>query len=68
MMSAGELLASIVVLPCRFDPLGFAPKSAEEFDTLQTKEINNGRLAMVTVAGYVAQELVNNKGILENLF
>lgn len=52
---------------CRFDPLGFAPKSPEEFATLQTKEINNGRLAMITTAGYVAQELVNNKGIFENL-
>lgn len=50
-----------------FDPLGFAPKTPEEFDTLQTKEINNGRLAMISIAGYVAQELVNSKGILENL-
>jgi hypothetical protein len=52
---------------CRFDPLGFAPKSKDEFDILQTKEINNGRLAMISVAGYVAQELVNKKGIIENL-
>jgi hypothetical protein len=51
----------------RFDPLGFAPKSEDEFITLQTKEINNGRLAMISVAGYVAQELVNKKGIIENL-
>jgi hypothetical protein len=33
----------------------------------RTKELNNGRLAMIAVAGFVAQELVNHKGIIENL-
>nr|ADU04518.1 LhcSR [Ulva prolifera] len=50
-----------------FDPLGLKPTSAEEFNTLQTKELNNGRLAMIAVAGFVAQELVNKQGIIENL-
>jgi hypothetical protein len=34
---------------------------------LQTKELNNGRLAMIAIAGFVAQELVNHKEILETL-
>jgi len=34
---------------------------------MQTKEINNGRLAMIAVAGFVAQELVNEKSIFEYL-
>lgn len=65
---------TVTVLPfvhglilCRFDPLGLKPTSAEEFNTLQTKELNNGRLAMISVAGFVAQELVNKKGIIETL-
>lgn len=50
-----------------FDPLGMKPTSAKEFDSMQSKEISNGRLAMLAVAGIVAQELVNGKAILENL-
>lgn len=51
----------------RFDPLNLKPDSEEEFNALQTKELNNGRLAMISIAGFVAQELVNKKGILETL-
>jgi hypothetical protein len=50
-----------------FDPLGLKPSDAAEFDVLRTKELQNGRLAMLGVAGIVAQELVNGKGVLENL-
>ena len=50
-----------------FDPLGLTPADSDEFDVLRTKELNNGRLAMLGVAGIVAQELVNGKGVLENL-
>jgi len=50
-----------------FDPLGLAPKSAEEFAVIQAKELSNGRLAMLGTAGMLVQELVNGKGILENL-
>merc|ERR1719371_168332 len=39
-----------------FDPLGLKPKDPKEFKTMQTKELNNGRLAMIAVAGMVAQE------------
>mmetsp|Transcript_17416 Transcript_17416/g.60364 ORF Transcript_17416/g.60364 Transcript_17416/m.60364 type:complete len:238 (+) Transcript_17416:88-801(+) len=50
-----------------FDPLGLKPDSAEEFAELHTKELQNGRLAMLAVAGMVAQELVNGKEIFVNL-
>jgi len=51
----------------KFDPLGLKPASAEDFDVMRTKELQNGRLAMIGVAGMVVQELVNGKGIVENL-
>ena len=46
-----------------FDPLGFKPTDAAAFKTIATKEINNGRLAMLAVAGIVAQELVTGEKI-----
>jgi len=42
-----------------FDPLGLKPTDPDELKTLQTKELNNGRLAMLGIAGMVAQELVS---------
>lgn len=50
-----------------FDPLGIAPKDDEEFFVMQTRELNNGRLAMVGIAGFVVQELVNGREIFEHL-
>ena len=50
-----------------FDPLGLKPSDADEFFTLQTKELQNGRLAMLAAAGFLAQELVDGKGIIEHL-
>ena len=47
-----------------FDPLGFAKGDAK---TLQTKEIKNGRLAMVAVVGFAAQSWTTGAGPLENL-
>jgi hypothetical protein len=41
-----------------FDPLGLKPKDEDELIEMQTKELNNGRLAMIAIAGMVAQELV----------
>ena len=49
-----------------FDPLGLKPDDEEEFVALQTKELQNGRLAMLAAAGFMAQELVDGKGILEH--
>merc|ERR1719253_1733926 len=43
------------------------PKDAEGFANMQTKELNNGRLAMLAAAGMCVQEQINGKGILENL-
>jgi len=42
----------------RWDPLGLAPSDPAEFKAMQTKELNNGRLAMIAIAGMIAQELV----------
>lgn len=50
-----------------FDPLGLRPSTDAEFLELHTKELQNGRLAMLGVAGMVAQELVNGKEIFVNL-
>jgi len=40
-----------------FDPLNLKPTDPEELKTMQTKELNNGRLAMLAAAGMVVQEL-----------
>ena len=39
-----------------FDPLGLLPTDAAAKAELQTKEINNGRLAMIAIAGFAVQE------------
>jgi len=46
-----------------FDPLGLKPTDPAELKEIQTKEINNGRLAMIAAAGMLAQEMVNGKEI-----
>jgi hypothetical protein len=46
-----------------FDPLGLTPKTPAEFDVMRTKEVNNGRLAMIGIAGIVAQELVTSQKV-----
>jgi hypothetical protein len=50
-----------------FDPLGLKPKDPAAFAEMNTKELQNGRLAMLAAAGFIAQELVNGKEILVNL-
>lgn len=50
-----------------FDPLGLKPEDPEEFAALHTKELQNGRLAMLGAAGMIVQELVNGKEIFVNL-
>jgi hypothetical protein len=50
-----------------FDPLGLKPTEPEEFNTMATKELQNGRLAMLAAAGFLAQELTDGKGIIEHL-
>ena len=51
-----------------FDPLGLKPSDPEEYNAMATKELQNGRLAMLAAAGFMAQELADGKGILEHLF
>ncbi len=46
-----------------FDPLGLKPANAKDFANMQTKELQNGRLAMIGWAGMCAQELVNHRTI-----
>merc|ERR1712127_32251 len=50
-----------------FDPLGLKPTDTQAFSDMQDGELNNGRLAMLAVAGMCVQEQVNGQGILENL-
>jgi len=65
--SGSQLAPGYVNGDLGFDPLGLAPKDADAFAAMQTKEINNGRLAMIATAGMLVQELINGKGVLENL-
>lgn len=48
-----------------FDPLGLKPKNAAEFASMQSKELSNGRLAMLAAAGMCVQELVTGKPLLD---
>merc|ERR1719183_1532870 len=41
-----------------WDPLGLKPEDPEELRAMQTKELQNGRLAMLAAAGFLAQEAV----------
>jgi hypothetical protein len=41
-----------------FDPFGLKPKDPRALMEMQTKELNNGRLAMIASAGMIVQELV----------
>jgi len=54
-----------------FDPLGLFPSDdADAAFELQTKELNNGRLAMISWAGFAAQEEVDHitiwRGLVED--
>merc|ERR1712113_819988 len=46
-----------------FDPLNLKPTDPKALKEIQTKELNNGRLAMFAVMGILAQELVTGKKI-----
>lgn len=43
-----------------YDPLGIKPEG-KDFDIMQTRELNNGRLAMFAILGEIAQEFVTGK-------
>lgn len=44
-----------------FDPFGLKPADAKELKEMQTKELNNGRLAMLAAAGMIGQEFVSGQ-------
>jgi len=50
-----------------FDPLNIRPTEKGEFDLMVTRELQNGRLAMLAVAGFWAQEKINGVPIAEYL-
>mmetsp|Transcript_18162 Transcript_18162/g.57039 ORF Transcript_18162/g.57039 Transcript_18162/m.57039 type:complete len:251 (-) Transcript_18162:252-1004(-) len=50
-----------------FDPLKLKPADPTAFADLQTRELNNGRLAMIAVAGMCAQEQVTHATIADTL-
>lgn len=47
-----------------FDPLGLKPTDAKAFADMQTRELQNGRLAMIGAIGMISQELVNHRTIM----
>jgi hypothetical protein len=63
----GLLRESYIPGDIGFDPLGLKPFDSEELKVMQTKELQNGRLAMLAAVGFMAQELVDGKGIIEHL-
>eukprot|EP00955_Chlamydomonas_euryale_P068097 360019-Chlamydomonas_euryale.AAC.12 len=50
-----------------FDPLGLS-KDPAAFEDFKTKEIKNGRLAMLAMIGFIAQYKATGKGPIDNLF
>ena len=51
----GLLKADYILGDLGFDPLGLKSKDTEEFRIMQTKELQNGRLAMLAAVGFLAQ-------------
>ncbi|KAG8365879.1 hypothetical protein BUALT_Bualt17G0017900 [Buddleja alternifolia] len=51
-----------------FDPLGWGSGSPEKIKELRTKEIKNGRLAMLAVMGAWFQHIYTGTGPIDNLF
>ena len=51
----------------KFDPLGLKPKNAQDFDNMQTKELSNGRLAMLAITGFAIQESFLNSAVVDQI-
>jgi len=56
-----KLLPEYVPGDIGFDPLGLKPSDPEEFREMQTKELQNGRLAMLAAFGFMIQEGVTGQ-------
>jgi hypothetical protein len=50
---------------CGFDPLGLYPKDATAQFQMQTKEIKHGRLAMMAIVGFAAQEALYRSPVVQ---
>jgi hypothetical protein len=48
-----------------FDPLGLKPEDPEVWEKVQLRELKNGRLAMLAIAGMLYTELLTGNGVLE---
>jgi len=48
-----------------FDPFGLKPSDPAEFAEMQTKELQNGRLAMFAAMGMIVQEQVTGQTLFE---
>jgi hypothetical protein len=48
-----------------FDPLGLYPQTSAGRQRMELAEIKHGRLAMVAVVGYAAQEYATNLGVVD---
>lgn len=50
-----------------FDPLGFYPKDEAGKKKMQTKELKNGRLAMVAITAFALQEFISEVAIVDQV-
>ncbi|KAJ1485350.1 chlorophyll a/b-binding protein domain-containing protein [Baffinella frigidus] len=50
-----------------FDPLGLFKGSEQQKMSLQLKEVNNGRLAMIAITGYAIQEAATKVSVVSSL-
>ncbi|CAM9928604.1 unnamed protein product, partial [Discosporangium mesarthrocarpum] len=48
-----------------FDPLNLRPSNPEAWEKTQLRELKNGRLAMLAIAGMITQEHVTGMGVIE---
>ncbi len=48
-----------------FDPLGLKPTDEETWEKVQLRELKNGRLAMLAIAGMLYTELLTGNGVIE---
>lgn len=50
-----------------WDPCNIRPKTEEKLDEMQTKELKNGRLAMLSIAGMAYQSYLTGQGTIEQI-